>query len=101
MAASVNYIVSTTKKFYQSKPANHGPDGPVEIKLRGKHRTGGMSPNWNRHSDNNNKAKPRVPRNQYNPLPKVMFMADAGIGHTVMITQEKLREVYGITVGFD
>lgn len=102
MAASVTYIVSTTKKFYQSEPADHGPDGPVEIKLRGRHRTGGMAPNWNRHSDNNRSSKPPGPkRGLHNMPPKVMFMENAYRGHTVMITQDVLLASYGITVGFE
>jgi hypothetical protein len=102
MAESIRYIESTSKKFYQSQPANHGPDGPQEIKLRGKYITGGMAPNWNRHSDNSRSSRqPGPKRGLHDMPPKVKFMPDAGNGHTIMIAQSDFFALTGIRPGFN
>jgi hypothetical protein len=102
MAESIRYIESTTKKFYQGKFPEKVPGGPVEIPLRGKYRTGGMSPNWNRHSDNNGKAKQPGPKRGLHDLPKkIMFMSDAYSGHVVMITEDQFFAVTGYHTGFE
>lgn len=102
MATSIKYIDSTGKKFYTSEPANYGPDGPQEIKLRGKYVIGGSAPHWNRHTDNNRSKTPDGPKFGLHNLPKkVFYIADAYNGHGVMITQADLFARTGVTIGFD
>jgi len=102
MATAVRYIDSTSKKFYKSDFPPENETGAVEIPLRGRMRNGWASaPHWNRHSDNNGKSTRKKKKPPFPLVSKVMVMADAYRGHTVMLTQNQVMQQYNISMGFD
>lgn len=81
------YINSNGKHFYKSLPAEG------DYKLKGKYRRGWTTaPNHNRHSDNNQKKRHKVPNPNSYAEPRVMVL-NAAKGSTVMMTRAQFASL--------
>lgn len=83
---------STSGSWYRSDPYESRSGEAVEPPLKAKYLVGGTAPKFNKHSDNNAKAKNKIPYGD-NPPSKVMVMADATRGRTVMMTRDQFASL--------
>lgn len=68
---------------------------PIEIRVRAKYRMGpGKWPKSQKsRSNNNNKARHKIPnKNQVQGEPRVLLMADAYRGSTIIVTETEARK---------